>query len=74
MERWMCPHCGEEIFGSFQVVLVLASVHRCRPRLARAAQTACLGCVRSPTGLCAFHASLIAEKAHPNPSACIGSR
>lgn len=59
MELWMCPHCGQRIYGSLQVVLILASVHRCLASFAREHETACLVCSRSPTGLCAYHANLL---------------
>ena len=64
MEIWMCPHCGQRIYGSLEVVLLLASVHTCRASLARMNETTCLICLRSPTGLCAYHASVLVNQNH----------
>jgi len=71
MELWMYPHCGERIYGSLEVVLILASVHRCKaqfdrgPLGDRARETTCLSCLRSPTGLCAYHASVLMSYSRP---------
>ncbi len=57
MQFWICPECGEKVFGSLDVVLILSSAHRCSARPAsRARVTQCLACLSSPTGLCARHA------------------
>jgi len=66
MEFWMCSHCGRRIYGSLEVVLLLASAHKCNMPFARAAETACLSCLSSPTGLCAYHASLSVKTNHLN--------
>jgi hypothetical protein len=39
--------------------LILASVHKCNTSLARTRETTCLSCLSSPTGLCAYHASML---------------
>jgi hypothetical protein len=54
MEHWICPHCEKEIWGSLRVVLILASLHRCREAI-QLQQTVCLECLQSPTGLCPRH-------------------
>lgn len=64
MEFWLCPHCGQRIYGSLEIVLILASVHTSRASFARVNDTTCLSCVTSPTGLCAYHASLLANQNH----------
>ena len=66
MESWICSHCGEGIYGSLQVVLILASKHKCRSRLDRSTATTCLACLRSPTGLCAYHAAWLASLKGPD--------
>ena len=66
MEFWMCSHCGQRIYGSLEVVLILASVHRCHASFTRAHETACLSCLSSPTWLCAYHASMLVKTNHLN--------
>jgi hypothetical protein len=66
METWICSRCMEGIYGSLEVVLILASQHKCRLQFDRTAVTTCLGCLRSPTGLCAYHASLLVNLRRPN--------
>lgn len=72
METWICSRCMEGIYGSLEVVLILASAHKCRSQFDRghlgdrAAVMTCLGCLRSPTGLCAYHASLLVNLRRPN--------
>jgi len=66
MEFWMCPHCGHRIYGSLEVVLILASAHKCNALSERAKETLCLSCLSSPTGLCAYHASLLVKTNHLN--------
>lgn len=62
MEVWMCPHCERRIYGSLQVVLILASTHNCRAPFARPIETTCLSCLSSPTGLCAYHAGVLVNQ------------
>jgi len=70
MECWICSHCEEGIYGSLEVVLTLASAHKCRSQFGRghlgdrAAVTTCLSCLSSPTGLCAYHASVLVKQSH----------
>lgn len=59
MEIWMCPQCGKRIYGSLHVVLLLASAHVCSALFTRKHVTTCLSCLDSPTGLCAYHASVL---------------
>ncbi len=66
MEIWMCSYCEKRIYGSLQVVLILASVHRCRTQFDPVRATLCLTCLSSQTGLCAYHASLVANQSHQN--------
>ena len=66
MECWICSCCGEGIYGSLEVVLILASEHKCRSRFDRTTATTCLRCLRSPTGLCAYHSSLLLNLRRPN--------
>ena len=66
MEVWMCSHCGERIYGSLEVVLILASAHRCRIPRDRSMPTVCLSCLGSSTGLCAYHASLLVNQSQRN--------
>ena len=65
MELWMCPHCRERIYGSLEVVLILASAHKCGGSSGRTSDTTCLSCLISPTGLCAYHASLLVSQNRP---------
>jgi len=66
MEFWLCPHCGQRIYGSLEIVLTrsVASVHTCRTSVARVNDTTCLSCITSPTGLCAYHAGLLVNQNH----------
>jgi hypothetical protein len=66
MECWVCSRCGEGIYGSLEVVLLLASEHKCRPRFDRSTVTTCLMCLGSPSGLCAYHASQLVSLGLPN--------
>jgi len=66
MECWICSRCGEGIYGSLEVVLILGSEHKCRSRSDRTTVTTCLRCLQSPTGLCAYHASLLVNLGRPN--------
>ena len=66
MEVWMCSHCGERIYGSLEVVLILASAHRCRIQRDRRLPTVCLSCLGSSTGLCAYHASQLVNQSQRN--------
>ena len=66
MEFWMCPHCGQRIYGSLEVVLILASAHKCKTAFALTRETACLSCLSSPTGLCVYHASMLVKTNHLN--------
>ena len=64
MRRTLCvqraivmPSCGEKVFGSLEVVLILSSAHRCgSPPALRWHDTQCLDCLQSPTGYCLRHA------------------
>jgi hypothetical protein len=62
------PSCGQRIYGSLKVVLTLrvASAHKYNMPFARTGETACLSCSSSPTGLCAYHASLLVKTNHLN--------
>jgi hypothetical protein len=66
MECWMCSHCGQRIYGSLEVVLILASAHKCNTSFARTRETACLRCLSSPTGLCVYHASMLVNSTRLN--------
>jgi len=62
MEHWICPRCLERITGSLNVVLLLASVHRCRTL--DGSNTLCVDCLNAPTGLCTYHTyQKVVEKA-----------
>jgi hypothetical protein len=62
MELWMCSHCEKRFYGSLEVVLILASAHRCRMQRDGGRETACLSCLSSPVGLCAYHASILMNR------------
>jgi hypothetical protein len=62
MEVWMCPHCGQRIYGSLEVVLILASAHKCGESFRRTSDTTCLSCLVSPTGLCGYHTILLVNR------------
>ncbi len=66
MEVWMCSYCEKRIFGSLEVVLILASVHRCHTQLDPVRVTVCSSCLSSQTGLCAYHASLVVNQSRLN--------